>query len=51
MADEAIWNVLHSVCMELEECQELISQWLTAAEPCNHSSVSDNNFMFRLLIY
>jgi len=48
MADMAIWNVLHSVCMELEECQELTSQWLTAAEPCSHSSVNDNNFRFCL---
>jgi hypothetical protein len=50
MADAAIWNVLHSVCMELEECQELTSQWLTAAEPCGHSSVNNSNFIFRLQI-
>ena len=49
MADVAILSVLHSICTELEECQELTSQWLTVAEPCSHSSVNDN-FMFQLLI-
>jgi len=48
MADVAILNVLHSVCMELEEYQELTSQQMTAAELCSHNSVNDNNFMFCL---
>jgi len=40
MADVVILYVLHSVCMELEEYQELTSQQMTAAEPCNHNSMT-----------